>query len=133
MAYGDHVDNAVHVVERGFMRADLSVTVFLSAPEEYDGGELVVESDNAGPRLKLPLGHAVIYGADTLHHVTPVTRGSRLAAVTWIESLVSGWERREIVSDLAATIESIDPETQGGLRMRLERTRANLLRLWTNP
>ena len=89
-AFGNHVDNAIRQV-RGTaqrMRTDISATLFLSEPQEYDGGELVVD-DTYGPHsVKLPAGHLVLYPATSLHRVTPVTRGTRLASFFWIQSLV---------------------------------------------
>ena len=96
-AFGNHVDNAIrHVRATGQrLRTDLSATLFLSAPEEYDGGELLID-DAFGPRaVKLPAGHMVLYPATSLHRVTPVTRGTRLAAFFWVQSLVRGDARSE--------------------------------------
>jgi PKHD-type hydroxylase len=100
-AFGNHVDNAIRQV-RGTnqrLRTDISATLFLSAPEEYDGGELVID-DTYGPHtIKLPAGHAVLYPATSLHRVLPVTRGVRFASFFWIQSLVRDDAERTLLFD----------------------------------
>ena len=101
-AFGNHVDNAVRTV-RGSgvrVRTDLSATLFLSDPSSYDGGELVVHHTTGTRAFKLPAGHALLYPASTVHEVTPVTRGERLAAFFWVQSLVADESRRQILFDL---------------------------------
>jgi PKHD-type hydroxylase len=136
MEYGDHVDNALGIAGGTVVRTDLAVTIFLSDPASYDGGELVIESDDPGGarRLKLGAGDAVIYEASTLHRVEPVTRGTRVAAVSWIESLVRDAGARAILWDLAQAARAIPVDaaesTLAEARLRIERARANLLRRW---
>jgi PKHD-type hydroxylase len=105
-AFGNHVDNAIRHV-RGTnqrIRTDISATLFLSAPEEYDGGELVVD-DSYGPHsVKLPAGHMVLYPATSLHRVTPITRGTRLASFFWVQSLVRGDAERTLLFDMDMAI-----------------------------
>ncbi|MEO8464389.1 MAG: Fe2+-dependent dioxygenase [Gammaproteobacteria bacterium] len=105
-AFGNHVDNAIRQV-RGTsqrLRTDLSATLFLSAPDEYDGGELLVD-DAYGPRaVKLAAGHMVLYPATSLHRVAPVTRGTRLASFFWVQSLVRGDAERSLLFDLDMSI-----------------------------
>jgi PKHD-type hydroxylase len=105
-AFGNHVDNAVRQV-RGSgqrLRTDISATLFLSAPEDYDGGELVVD-DTYGPHsVKLPAGHMVLYPATSLHRVTPVTRGVRLASFFWLQSLVRDDAQRTLLFDMDMAI-----------------------------
>ncbi|OSZ67842.1 Fe2+-dependent dioxygenase [Hydrogenophaga sp. IBVHS2] len=102
--YGRHVDNAVlRLPGTGtaqWMRGDLSCTVFLSDPDSYDGGELVVHHSTGTRAFKLPAGHALLYPASTVHEVTPVTRGERLAGFFWVQSLVADESRRQILFDL---------------------------------
>ncbi len=102
--YGRHVDNAVLRLPasagRDWMRGDLSCTVFLSDPDRYDGGELVVHHTQGSRAFKLPAGHALLYPASTVHEVTPVTRGERLASFFWVQSLVPDEARRQILFDL---------------------------------
>jgi PKHD-type hydroxylase len=105
-AFGNHVDNAIRQVRGGGLRlrTDISATLFLSAPEEYDGGELVVD-DTYGPHsAKLPAGHLVLYPATSLHRVTPVTRGVRLASFFWIQSLVRDDAERTLLFDMDLAI-----------------------------
>src|SRR5262245_27940354 len=87
MEYGSHVDNAIMGSDSP-VRADVSVTVFLSEPDEYEGGGLVIHGDRQGQPVKLPAGSVVVYGASSIHRVEPVTGGRRYAAVTWAQSLV---------------------------------------------
>jgi len=97
-AYGPHVDNAV--LGNPPLRSDLSLTLFLSDPESYEGGELIVETPAGEEAVKLDAGAAVLYPSTTLHRVAPIRSGERLAAVTWIESLVRSGEDRAILFDL---------------------------------
>lgn len=107
--YGDHVDAAIFSVPGTphRIRSDLSVTVFLSDPAEYDGGELVIADGDQQRRIRLPAGHAVIYPASHVHQVTAVTRGERLAAFFWVQSLVRDGGRRRLLLDLDATIRQL--------------------------
>src|SRR6202161_4536996 len=101
--FGIHVDNAVrgdHLTGLR-IRTDLSVTLFLSEPEEYDGGELVVEDLYGSHEIKLPAGDLVVYPASSLHMVTPVTRGARVASFFWLQSMIRDATRRGLILDLA--------------------------------
>jgi PKHD-type hydroxylase len=105
-AFGNHVDNAIRRVRATgeMVRTDLSATLFLSSPDEYDGGELVID-DTYGPHsVKLPAGHLVLYPATSLHRVTPVTRGVRLASFFWIQSLVREDAERTLLFDMDMAI-----------------------------
>ncbi|MGH8596523.1 MAG: Fe2+-dependent dioxygenase [Gammaproteobacteria bacterium] len=127
MRYGEHTDNAV----MGNVRTDLALTVFLSPPESYDGGELIVDVDRDPRSIKLAAGCAVVYLATSLHRVEPVTRGRRSAAVTWIQSMVRDAAQREVLADLGVTLRFIRagaPNTRETLS--LAKARANLLRMW---
>jgi PKHD-type hydroxylase len=112
------------------LRTDLSATLFISAPEDYDGGELIIETAFGAQSVKLPAGHMVLYPASSLHKVTPVTRGSRLASFFWIQSMVRDDADRAILFDLDQTIQTLgvrdginDPEV-----VRLTGLYHNLLR-----
>ena len=104
--YGNHVDNAIHLDARRQERArtDVSITVFLSQPDEYDGGELLVEDTYGTHEVKLPAGDAILYPSTSLHRVEPVTRGRRLAAVTWVQSMIRDDWRRAMLFNLDMTI-----------------------------
>lgn len=131
MRYGQHVDDALMKRQDDSVRTDLALTVFLSDPETYDGGDLLMQSPYGEVSVKLPMGHAVLYPASTLHQVRPVTRGERWAAVTWLESHVRDPAKREILLDLDAIkialsrTRSDEPETE-----LAHKTYSNLLRLW---
>lgn len=127
MAYGSHVDDAI----MSGMRTDLSVTVFLSEPNEYEGGELVIESAAGEQDVKLAAGAAVVYPTTSLHRVAPVTAGERLAAVTWVRSLVRDAGARELLFDLEtaryALFDRLGKTPELDL---LAKTQSNLLRRW---
>ena len=136
-AFGNHVDNAVRFVPGGQaerVRTDVSCTLFLSEPAEYDGGELVVE-DTFGPqRIKLAAGDMVLYPGTSVHRVEPVTRGARIASFFWVESMVRSDEQRRLLYDmdmhlmrLRGSIGEADPAVVG-----LTGTYHNLLRLWAD-
>ncbi len=131
MTYGLHVDDAM-MGSKVKQRSDVSVTVFLSDPGDYDGGELVMHSPYGEQEIKLPAGHAVVYPSSTLHKVAPVTRGERLAAVTWVQSRVRDPARREILYDvyrMRETLAKLHPEgEEADLAFK---THANLLRMWS--
>ena len=98
MAFGTHMDNPLMGPDH--LRSDVSVTIFLSDPDDYDGGELVMETTGGEAAYKLPAGSAVTYPTTMLHRVEPVTRGTREVAVTWAQSLVRRADQREILFDL---------------------------------
>jgi PKHD-type hydroxylase len=133
MFYEQHVDAATM---RGGdnLRVDAAVTLFLSDPKSYDGGELVVETLSGGLGVKLVAGDAVVYPASTLHRVAPVKSGVRLAAITWLRSLVRSAEQRQLLAelDLAATsLETKAKEARAELDL-LRRTHQNLVRMWAD-
>lgn len=132
MNYGMHVDDALMGREQK-IRSDLSVTVFVSSPDHYDGGELEMHSPYGPQEVKLPAGWAVVYPSSTLHRVKPVTAGQRLAAVTWVQSFVADPARREILYDLDKVrrrLADLDPD--GDQTDLAFKTYANLLRLWSD-
>jgi PKHD-type hydroxylase len=132
MEYGPHVDDAIMGSEQR-MRSDVSVTVFLNPPEAYDGGELVIETAGGEQSFKLPAGHAIAYPSTSLHRVEKVTRGTRLVAVTWVQSLVRAAEDREILFDLDMARHAIF-EQHGKTREfdLIAKSYANLLRKWSD-
>jgi PKHD-type hydroxylase len=130
-AYGCHVDNAVRFAGATRVRTDLSCTVFLSAPEDYDGGELVIHGEGQPQRVKLAAGHAVLYPGSSVHEVTPVTRGARLACFFWIESMVRSNEQRSLLLQLDDAITALRSEQgESASTIALTGTYHNLLRMW---
>ena len=132
--FGVHVDNAVRGdhLTGARIRTDLSVTLFLSEPDEYDGGELIVEDYYGSHRVKLPAGHLVLYPATSLHTVTPVTRGVRVASFFWLQSMVRDGHARSLIFDLDTAIQGLvqrvgrdDPEL-----VKLTGIYHNLIRCW---
>jgi PKHD-type hydroxylase len=127
MAYGAHVDDAL----MDGMRTDLSFTLFLSEPDSYDGGELMIEDSSGERAVKLPAGDLVLYPSTTLHRVAPVTRGERLAVVGWVRSLIRDAGQREILLDLETVLrELFGREGKSRTFDLLAKTRTNLLRMW---
>ena len=132
MEYGLHVDNGVLQTRHGPIRSDIAMTIFLSPPESYEGGELMIEDIGLGHhRIKLSAGSAFAYPATSLHRVAPVTRGTRLACVLWIQSQVRDPGHRRILADLdnaAGKLRARDPKSPE-LKLVLA-SYHNLLRLW---
>jgi PKHD-type hydroxylase len=132
--YGTHVDSAVmHVPGTGMsLRTDLAATVFLAEPDEYEGGELEIDGQFGVQAVKLAAGAMVLYPASSLHRVTPVTRGARLASFFWVESLVADDAARSLLFDLDQTIQALTPalEADGANLLRLTGIYHNLLRRW---
>ncbi len=130
--YGLHIDSAVMPLPgtRKNVRTDLAATLFLSDPDEYDGGELEIETAFGAQCVKLDAGAMVLYPASSLHRVTPVTRGARVAAFFWIESLVAGDAERAMLFDLDQTIQALTPVlgTTDDKLLRLTGVYHNLLR-----
>ncbi|MFQ3617431.1 MAG: Fe2+-dependent dioxygenase [Cyanobacteriota bacterium] len=148
MGYGTHVDNALmggsaplhgdsqhsDSQQSDLMRTDLSLTLFLNSPEDYEGGELVIEDALGHHPFKLPAGAMVLYPATTLHRVEPVTQGTRLVAVTWVQSLVRNAGDRELLFELDTARQPLfqqygkTPEFD-----QITKCHANLLRRWAEP
>ena len=131
MGYGQHIDNAL--MGSPPVRTDLSFTVFLNEPEDYDGGVLVIEDAEGGHEIKLPAGSAVLYRASTLHQVMPVERGVRLVTVGWVQSLIRDPRVREMIFDLTMARRLLADsdaagETKGEALGLLAKVHSNLLR-----
>lgn len=130
MEYGGHVDNAIMGGGEP-IRVDVSITVFLSDPKDYDGGALIINSDGEPRQVKLAAGGAVVYNSTTIHKVEPVTRGSRYAAVIWAQSFVRDEGRREILQELAEAARWARTASPGSQEaMKISKVRANLMRMW---
>ena len=136
MAFANHVDNAIrtHAGTRMRIRTDLSATLFLSAPEEYDGGELLVEDTYGVQRVKLAAGSLVLYPSTSLHRVEPITRGARVASFFWVESMVREDAQRTILFDLDMAIMRLTAAHPGDASLvGLVGVYHNLLRMWAQP
>jgi PKHD-type hydroxylase len=133
MAFGAHVDGSVRLHPRTGtkLRTDLSATLFLSDPEAYDGGELVIQDTWGGRRVKLKAGALVLYPATSLHEVTPVVRGERLACFFWVQSLVRDDGRRALLFDMDQAIQRLAATgADAGAQASLVGCYHNLLRQW---
>jgi PKHD-type hydroxylase len=134
-SFGNHVDNAIRQVAGTphRVRTDLSATLFFSNPDEYDGGELVIEDTYGVHSVKLPAGHLILYPASSLHHVRPVTRGARLASFFWIQSMVRDDGERAILFDLDVAIQRLMSDTPDHPSVvELTSLYHNLLRRWAD-
>ncbi len=132
MTYGDHLDDPIMGTGGVMYRSDVAVTVFLSVPEEYDGGELVIRTAFGEQAVKLPAGDAVLYPAGSIHRVNPVTRGERLVAVTWVQSLVRDPARRELLYGLNVARERLLASApQAEETAQVNAAYLNLIRMWS--
>jgi PKHD-type hydroxylase len=132
-SFGNHVDNAIrHITGTGHrIRTDLSATLFFTGPDEYDGGELVVEDTYGVHAVKLPAGHLVLYPSTSLHHVRPITRGARIASFFWIQSMVRDDAQRTLLFDLDTAIQRVTQElAEQTAAVQLTGVYHNLLRRW---
>ncbi len=130
MDYGWHTDNPL-MAEGRPVRTDIAVTVFLSDPDSYEGGGLVVNTGGGQAQFRLPRGHAIMYPASTMHCVEPVTKGTRHAAVSWIQSMVADPARRELLRDIDRASRIIRDKAPASDEARLlMKSHANLLRMW---
>jgi PKHD-type hydroxylase len=133
MGFGAHVDNAIRQLPGTAMRlrTDLSATVFLSDPEEYDGGELEIEDHYGLHSVKLKAGDAVLYPSDSLHRVQPIRRGERICAILWLQSMVRDAGARSLLFDLDQSLQALGPLTPDHpALLRLTACYHNLLRRW---
>ena len=132
-SFGTHIDSAIrpnHATGRS-IRTDLSATLFLAEPDEYDGGELTIEDNFGVKTAKLPAGHMILYPASSLHHVKPVTRGARVAAFLWIQSMVRDDGQRTLLFDLDTAIQKLNRDLPDhGALVQLTGVYNNLIRRW---
>ena len=131
MQYGDHVDDPIMGADGTLYRSDVSITVFISDPAGYDGGELVINTPFGEQQVKLPAGDAVMYPSSSLHRVAEVARGERLVAVTWLQSLVRDPARRELLYELNSVRERMlatAPQSEDA--KLVNKTYVNLVRMW---
>jgi len=134
-SFGNHVDNAIRQTTNGALRirTDLSCTLFLADPEEYDGGELLVEDTYGVHSVKLPAGHMVLYPSSSLHNVTPVTRGARVASFFWLQSMIRDDGERTLLFDLDTAIQrlTVDMPSHPAV-VQMTSVYHNLLRRWAH-
>lgn len=130
--YGAHVDNALMGRGAQRLRTDLSFTLFLTAPADYEGGELVIHAAGMTQEVKGEAGNLVLYPSGSIHEVRPVTRGTRIVCVGWIESLVADQAQREMLFDLENLRSTLRQQlpSQSAELLTLDKTIANLLRMW---
>ena len=129
MHYGEHVDTHL-VMGNPPVRVDVSCTVFLNDPANYDGGELVLRLSDKTLKIKEKPGTAVLYPSTQYHHVAPVTRGERIAAITFLQSHVRDLAKREILYELQDFLHEYGSGMTDEAQMQLEYVRTNLLRMW---
>lgn len=131
--YGFHVDGAVMRIGDGQqLRSDVSCTLFLAEPDEYDGGELIVSDTYGEHEVKLPAGDLIVYPSSSLHKVAPVTRGARLAAFFWVQSMIRDDARRRMLFEMDTAIETLRRgDADQGAVLQLTGVYHNLLRQWT--
>lgn len=137
MGFGTHIDNAIRFVKAAGpplrVRTDLSATLFLTEPEDYDGGELVIQDTFGSHSVKLPAGDLVLYSATSRHHVTTVTRGSRISSFFWIQSMVRDDAARLMLFELDGTIQSLRRQSgESAEAIALTGLYHNLLRRWAD-
>lgn len=131
MYYQNHVDFSLVGTPNNKIRTDLSMTLFLSGQGDYDGGELVVESNNGAQAIKLDSNQAIVYPSGQLHRANPVTRGSRFAAVTTIQSFIRDESKRDLLADVMQLARAVQDRVPASDEARLaNKIHANLLRLW---
>lgn len=131
--YGFHVDGAVRAVpgSSDWLRTDLSATLFLCDPEDYEGGELIVSDTYGEHEVKLPAGDMILYPSSSLHRVTPVTRGARVCSFFWIQSMVRNDTQRSMLFELDQTITRMRAEGENANTLALTNHYHNLLRMWS--
>ncbi|HQQ64048.1 MAG TPA: Fe2+-dependent dioxygenase [Pseudomonadales bacterium] len=134
-AFGNHIDNSMrtHVATGYRVRSDLSATLFISDPDEYEGGELVIEDTFGGQRVKLPGGHLILYPSSSIHRVEPVTKGTRIASFMWLESMVRDEAQRRLLFEMdMAIMELRNKDGENSTSVKLTGCYHNLLRMWAD-
>jgi PKHD-type hydroxylase len=134
-SFGTHIDNAIRQVTgtAHYVRTDISATLFLAEPEEYEGGELVIEDTYGVHKVKLPAGHMVLYPASSLHRVNAVTKGARIASFFWVQSMVRDDSKRTILFDLDLAIQKLNKDIPNHQSLvQLTGVYHNLLRSWAD-
>ena len=132
MFYGNHVDDPVMGPPNQRYRTDISITIFLNEPEDYDGGELTIQTAFGDQQVKLPAGDAVLYPSSSIHRVAEVTRGERLVAVSWIQSVIKEPERRALLHDMNQARETLlQEQPDAAVTAQVNHSYINLVRMWS--
>jgi len=132
MSYGEHIDDPIMGQGSELYRTDVSVTIFLNEPEDYDGGELTVQTAFGEQQVKLPAGDAVIYPSSSLHRVAEVSRGERLVAVSWIQSLIPEAEKRALLHEMNLARETLlQEQADAEATAQVNHAYINLIRMWS--
>jgi len=136
-SFGNHIDNSVRTSKQGmWVRTDLSCTLFISNPKEYEGGELVIEDTLQSTTIKLNAGDLILYPSSFVHRVEPVTKGSRMASFFWVESMVQSLEQRQVLFDMDMALRNLrdaNSSTDSQELIQLTGCYHNLLRMWAQP
>ena len=133
MSYGEHVDDPIMGQGSELYRSDISITIFLNSPDDYDGGELVIQTSFGEQQIKLPAGDAVLYPSSSTHRVAAVSRGERLVAVSWVQSLVQEPERRALLHDMNQARETLLRDKPDAEETRqVNQSYVNLVRMWSD-
>jgi PKHD-type hydroxylase len=131
MSYGSHVDDPIMGKGSELYRSDVSVTIFLNSPDDYDGGELVIQTAFGEQQVKLPAGDVVLYPSSSTHRVAEISRGERLVAVSWVQSLVQEPEKRALLHEINQARETLLRERpDAGETRQVNQSYVNLVRMW---
>ena len=133
MSYGEHVDDPIMGQGSELYRSDISITIFLNSPADYDGGELVIQMSFGEQQVKLPAGDAILYPSSSTHRVAEVSRGERLVAVSWVQSLVQEPEKRALLHDMNQARETLLRDKPNAEETRqVNQSYVNLVRMWSD-
>ena len=133
MSYGEHVDDPIMGQGSELYRSDISITIFLNSPDDYDGGELVIQTSFGEQQIKLPAGDAILYPSSSTHRVAEVSRGERLVAVSWVQSLVQEPEKRALLHDMNQARETLLRDKPDADETRqVNQSYINLVRMWSD-
>ncbi|NYT86967.1 Fe2+-dependent dioxygenase [Pollutimonas harenae] len=133
--YGDHIDNAIRTIPgtQEYVRTDISATLFLADPQDYEGGELIINDTYGQQSVKLPAGHIIVYPGTSLHRVNPVSKGVRYAAFFWVQSMIRNDTQRALLYELDSSIQALTAENANASELiRLSGVYHNLVRQWAN-
>jgi len=130
MAYGGHIDDPIMGPANSRYRSDISISIFLNGPQEYEGGELCIETPQGSTEIKLPAGHAILYPSTSYHSVNEVTSGERLVAVCWVQSYIRRGDQREILVQLDRAREALADDVNSLAYQQVNLGYANLYRMW---